>query len=78
MNWPGELEGLEVQMTQNLLYEGVYIRVRARMKVAKGLTCLTLKVEGRKWLPVKYENVLFSYKGCVLMRHSHEECNDGV
>lgn len=71
----------EVQMTPNLVYEGGYIRVRARVNVAKGLTRfvpLNVVGEGRKLLPVKYEKVPYFCKVCGLMGHSHEECGDGV
>ena len=50
----------EVQLPPRLFYEGDYVRVRARVRVAKALTRLTpldVTGEGRRVLPVKYEKI---------------------
>lgn len=71
----------ETQLSPRLLYEGDYVRVRARILVNKPLTRVTsLNVtgEGRKLLPVKYEKIPYFCQVCGFMGHNHEECGDGV
>lgn len=71
----------EIFVPSKLYYEGDYVRVRARVLVAKPLnrvTPLNVTGEGRKFLPVKYEKIPYFCQVCGLMGHDHEECGDGV
>lgn len=71
----------EVQLAPRLFYEGDYVRVRARVFVAKPLTRvtpLTVTGEGRRMFPDKYEKIPYFCQVCGLMGHNHEECGDGV
>ncbi|KAM0890503.1 hypothetical protein ACQ4PT_027009 [Festuca glaucescens] len=71
----------EVQFSPKLFFEGNYVRIRVRIDVTKPLmrfVSLTIPVEGRRRLPVKYEKIPFFCKRCGLFGHNHEECGDGV
>jgi hypothetical protein len=71
----------EVQFSPKLFFEGNYVCIRVRIDVTKPLmrfVSLTIPVEGRRRLPVKYEKIPFFCKRCGLFGHDHEECGDGV
>ncbi|XBJ12109.1 hypothetical protein VPH35_016693 [Triticum aestivum] len=70
-----------VEMNPNRVFEGNYVRVRAKIKLVDPLVRfapLNIKGEGRILLPVKYEKIGFFCEVCGILGHSMEECGDGV
>jgi hypothetical protein len=70
-----------VEMNPSRVFEGNYVRVRAKIKVADplvGFTPLNIKGEGRLLLPVKYEKIGFFCEVCGIMGHILEECGNGI
>ncbi|XBH97855.1 hypothetical protein VPH35_127467 [Triticum aestivum] len=69
-----------VEMNPNRVFEGNYVRVLAKIKLADPLVCfapLNIKGEGRILLAVKYEKIGFFCEVCGVLGHSMEECGDG-
>ncbi|XBH89776.1 hypothetical protein VPH35_081604 [Triticum aestivum] len=70
-----------VEMNPNRVFEGNYVRVRAKIKLADPLVRfapLNIKGEGRILLPVRYEKIGFFCEVCGVLGHSMEQCGDGV
>ncbi|KAE8766346.1 hypothetical protein D1007_62433 [Hordeum vulgare] len=75
----GQVKSVELNPAR--VFEGNYVRVRAKIKVGEPLVCFTpLKISGEEilLLPVKYEKIGFFCEVCGIMGHSLEECGDGV
>lgn len=70
-----------VDMNRTRVYDGNYVRVRAKISVAETLkrfAPLNLNGNERIFLPVKYEKIGFFCEVCGILGHIKEECGDGV
>ncbi|VAI15968.1 unnamed protein product [Triticum turgidum subsp. durum] len=75
----GQVKSVEMNPTR--VFEGNYVRVRAKINVAQPLvrfTPLNIKGEERLLLPVKYEKIAFFCEVCGVMGHILEECGNGI
>lgn len=70
-----------IEMNPNRVFEGNYVRVKARIEVAQPLTRVTpLNINGKEriFLPVKYEKLGYFCEVCGILVHVLEECGDVV
>ncbi|KAE8778804.1 hypothetical protein D1007_48232 [Hordeum vulgare] len=70
-----------VEMNPTRAFEGNYVRVRVKIKVADPLvhvTPLAIRGEGTLLLPVKYEKLGYFCEVCGIMGHTLEECGNGI
>lgn len=75
----GQVKSVEMNPTR--LFEGNYVRVRAKIKVDEPLTRfvpLNLNGKERIILPIKYEKIGFFCEVCGILGHIKEECGYGV